>query len=101
MTSESGAHPRLRGEHKRYSTESLLASGSSPLTRGARLKLSYGSTIIGLIPAYAGSTRNSPTAHAPHGAHPRLRGEHQRENVRNQQDLGSSPLTRGALRVFS
>ena len=52
----------------------------------------------GLIPAHAGSTSSRSMRIASATAHPRSRGEHPRAPGDNQGDLGSSPLTRGALR---
>ena len=52
------AHPRLRGEHVSPPRRSTALYGSSPLTRGARLPSLPGRLGLGLIPAYAGSTRS-------------------------------------------
>ena len=50
-------HPRIRGEHYVNSVYPALAAGSSPHTRGApALRAIYGRR-PGIIPAYAGSTR--------------------------------------------
>ena len=49
-------HPRSRGEHEIPKTPQFRASGSSPLTRGARGGLSGGVRTGGIIPAHAGST---------------------------------------------
>lgn len=51
-----GAHPRLRGEHILASTMAADTRGSSPLTRGARLRPATVKLLLRLIPAYAGST---------------------------------------------
>ena len=75
--------------------------GSSPHTRGAPgfvVKL----TIAGrIIPAYAGSTRRRISWTGFQGDHPRIRGEHHRNDPFSRSDVGSSPHTRGALVVFS
>ena len=49
-------HPRSRGEHVDYSHEETVASGSSPLTRGAPKSLQAGVIPYRIIPAHAGST---------------------------------------------
>ena len=49
-----------------------------------------------LIPAYAGSTPPVCQRYVPHGAHPRLRGEHAAPPIVKPWPVGSSPLTRGA-----
>ena len=70
--------------------------GSSPLTRGARQATRRRIVGVGIIPAHAGSTRLPD--HPPGRArdHPRSRGEHPFQKLRNASLLGSSPLTRGA-----
>ena len=50
------AHPRLRGEHALASSSSNVREGSSPLTRGARIRRLRTYPASRLIPAYAGST---------------------------------------------
>ena len=52
----------------------------------------------GLIPAHAGSTSQHCVARSFYGAHPRSRGEHSSFGMGTSRRLGSSPLTRGALR---
>ena len=49
-------HPRIRGEHSSVMRMGLGHKGSSPHTRGARQPLMSMNLIIGIIPAYAGST---------------------------------------------
>ena len=52
----AGAHPRLRGEHRRMKRGLKTDEGSSPLTRGALLDPLAQLASDRLIPAYAGST---------------------------------------------
>ena len=91
------AHPRLRGEHHKSAPITASPAGSSPLTRGARRVLSCSFGVLGLIPAYAGSTRASCAGRRTRTAHPRLRGEHVDFRGFELGAWGSSPLTRGAL----
>ena len=70
-------HPRIRGEHGQGREEVLFALGSSPHTRGARLRRQCCHPGVGIIPAYAGSTRAACGVSFP--------------------GSGSSPHTRGAL----
>ena len=70
------AHPRLRGEHPHPRTRCYLQTGSSPLTRGARVSGGVWRDIWWLIPAYAGSTGPAGLQSSAEAAHPRLRGEH-------------------------
>ncbi len=69
-------HPRLRGEHVSGSPVTLQTGGSSPPTRGARVRPARSRHSRRIIPAYAGST--APSTHA------------------FRADSGSSPPTRGA-----
>ena len=90
------AHPRSRGEHARMIAEPTCGLGSSPLTRGARVRLRPGQRMGRLIPAHAGSTCWRRSGDALSWAHPRSRGEHSGRGVELGDELGSSPLTRGA-----
>ena len=71
-------HPRLRGEHLEARLEAMRPKGSSPPTRGALPAHELPGRLVGIIPAYAGSTV------APQS--------------RQTRGPGSSPPTRGALR---
>ena len=51
-------HPRIRGEHSDDHRQRILDEGSSPHTRGALPPSARRSSIRGIIPAYAGSTRS-------------------------------------------
>ena len=94
----AAAHPRSRGEHFRIDWPVFIAAGSSPLTRGARLRLYRRVFTCGLIPAHAGSTAMPNRLAKSSRAHPRSRGEHARIRTHETTREGSSPLTRGALR---
>ena len=52
------------------------AAGSSPHTRGALRPERHGLAGVGIIPAYAGSTRKYQQDKAWQSDHPRIRGEH-------------------------
>ena len=54
----SGAHPRVRGEHRSGERVVRLCEGSSPRPRGAPNELRGVRDHTGLIPASAGSTRS-------------------------------------------
>ena len=53
----TGDHPRIRGEHAAPPGTILQTRGSSPHTRGARDDIVVRLVHVGIIPAYAGSTR--------------------------------------------
>ena len=56
MDDRAWDHPRIRGEHKAASGTVSKALGSSPHTRGARLRRRVELGLRRIIPAYAGST---------------------------------------------
>ena len=89
-------HPRSRGEHKNRVVTHAAFSGSSPLTRGARIATGAAHFCLGIIPAHAGSTAPSKKPHGAVGDHPRSRGEHANPARPTRKRPGSSPLTRGA-----
>ena len=89
-------HPRIRGEHDTGNEAVVDVDGSSPHTRGAHpVVLRYGDR-LGIIPAYAGSTREDGARAAHFTDHPRIRGEHVPVSVMPVSRCGSSPHTRGA-----
>ena len=90
-------HPRIRGEHRRSVPGGCRKPGSSPHTRGALGEFWIPYADIGIIPAYAGSTRSPRRRCRAAGDHPRIRGEHRRRRGTDVGRCGSSPHTRGAL----
>ncbi len=92
----SEAHPRSRGEHFQAAEFSVDVTGSSPLTRGAPLTMWPHTSVVGLIPAHAGSTTPHEWGVRGIRAHPRSRGEHVIHPSLVRSRGGSSPLTRGA-----
>ena len=93
------AHPRSRGENRAFGCIDEAAKGSSPLTRGKRPPHFLPSTGSGLIPAHAGKTRQWRARSPCRWAHPRSRGENAAYVGDVPNDAGSSPLTRGKLRL--
>ena len=89
------AHPRSRGENISGLFIDAAAKGSSPLTRGKRIRARGGVTIHGLIPAHAGKTPSRSPRLSLAGAHPRSRGENSVPRRTTTRTRGSSPLTRG------
>ena len=89
-------HPRIRGEHGLSQTERLLATGSSPHTRGALRCWPARGDRAGIIPAYAGSTLDPFDRRRIQRDHPRIRGEHLSPFAHFLTVNGSSPHTRGA-----
>ena len=89
------AHPRSRGENLDKGASGLMASGSSPLTRGKLRFRGFRCPHKGLIPAHAGKTPRSSACRGRSRAHPRSRGENLQCLPEGKQQVGSSPLTRG------
>ena len=71
--------------------------GSSPHTRGARLRAGQRARARRIIPAYAGSTGSHTAVRLERADHPRIRGEHRSASAEEWSTSGSSPHTRGAL----
>ena len=89
-------HPRIRGEHGPGGRRPESPAGSSPHTRGARPGPGRGRGRGRIIPAYAGSTRQTPRPGSGVRDHPRIRGEHLDHRHPPGAGAGSSPHTRGA-----
>ena len=56
-----GDHPRMRGEHSAQLAKAVYNGGSSPHARRALAKLQVVEQCVGIIPACAGSTWQTPT----------------------------------------
>ena len=89
-------HPRIRGEHVARRASIGPSDGSSPHTRGARVRPQCREALHGIIPAYAGSTVYMSILAAAISDHPRIRGEHGIDVLGRKVAGGSSPHTRGA-----
>ena len=89
-------HPRIRGEHSFGLTCPRATRGSSPHTRGAPKIICRECGMVGIIPAYAGSTRPRAFFFLGVRDHPRIRGEHLPRFSVPMTQSGSSPHTRGA-----
>ena len=89
------AHPRSRGEHGGVSETEFLGEGSSPLARGTPMNPVEAKRAGGLIPARVGNTVQSVIKSVRQRAHPRSRGEHDKNVVKPYMLPGSSPLARG------
>ena len=89
------AHPRSRGENSLRFFARVTRAGSSPLTRGKRVRPHQRGCARGLIPAHAGKTGGECGHHLVAPAHPRSRGENTRALAPTPTPGGSSPLTRG------
>ena len=93
------AHPRSRGENIPPSKLMSWRTGSSPLTRGKPCSPPPLSRSTRLIPAHAGKTDSQDPSTRAAWAHPRSRGENEVIKVHRSSFHGSSPLTRGKLRL--
>ena len=91
------AHPRSRREHSSKVCCVSAQPGSSPLARGTPDTLHEKVPRERLIPAHAGNTLGTAAGYPHATAHPRSRGEHHKEGIKNGHVCGSSPLARGTL----
>ena len=73
------AHPRSRGENASACQSCSECPGSSPLTRGKQPDHHPTRNKLRLIPAHAGKTGDDPGAFPRVWAHPRSRGENNKE----------------------
>ena len=89
-------HPRVCGEHSLRCDFRNPRLGSSPRMRGAHNERDDVELGVGIIPAYAGSTRRQLVFTYPHRDHPRVCGEHAPASTRRLVARGSSPRMRGA-----
>ena len=96
-----GDHPRVCGEHLLVSVLVLVVSGSSPRVRGTRIRRSRCSLTPGIIPACAGNTTAASRTPWPNWDHPRVCGEHLREDALSLSLVGSSPRVRGTHDIRS
>ena len=90
-------HPRVCGEHLGESVGIGGLVGSSPRMRGARVLVGGDGGLVGIIPAYAGSTGADHADVTACGDHPRVCGEHTSRPWSWWSWWGSSPRMRGAL----
>ena len=72
--------------------------GSSPRTRGTRLRHGPEGLRCRFIPAHAGNTPAPATSSTVRSVHPRARGEHLGNTLDFHGASGSSPRTRGTRR---
>ena len=93
----SPVHPRLCGEHARWSPTFSYSNGSSPPVRGTLPRGGYAVDGDRFIPACAGNTATPIYGARSPAVHPRLCGEHQWTDARREHDNGSSPPVRGTL----
>ena len=92
-------HPRIRGEHTLPINTWTAGGGSSPHSRGALDPQFEDRLPRGIIPAFAGSTHPAAWGTGARPDHPRIRGEHVLRPIVPDTLAGSSPHSRGALRV--
>ena len=89
-------HPRVCGEHAKNRSSHSSSMGSSPRMRGARSGMRIQPQLLGIIPAYAGSTYILTGLWLAIRDHPRVCGEHSPKSIARCVGTGSSPRMRGA-----
>ena len=88
----------MHGEHHCFSSHAGNLAGSSPYARGARSATRTAICIAGIIPVCTGSTVPRTWARMSRRDHPRMHGEHTKQEASAHITEGSSPYARGALR---
>ena len=91
-------HPRIRGERQFVMTPVSTSIGSSPHTRGTRIRGANLDPHRRFIPACAGNAAVRAPRARRHPVHPRMRGERKLEFALISVITGSSPHARGTLR---
>ena len=89
-------HPRVGGEHAAMTVPGLGIRGSPPRWRGALRFLMYRPRLHGITPALAGSTWVGIRLVLLSRDHPRVGGEHSRNEFQTFYAGGSPPRWRGA-----
>ena len=92
---QSGDHPRSRGEYDFPLTIESQEEGSSPLSRGILGSQAAAHRGARIIPALAGNTTSLGYRLGRRGDHPRSRGEYHSAKLIFLLRVGSSPLSRG------
>ena len=90
-------HPRSRGEYRCHGGIGPCRRGSSPLSRGIRVRTYTVGVPGGIIPALAGNTPATKPTDPLSPDHPRSRGEYFAVEPSHNLGTGSSPLSRGIL----
>ena len=93
-------HPRLRGNYVLWKILDKLLKGSPPLTRELRAKHADIFSVLGITPAYAGTTNVFLARDFFNRDHPRLRGNYMISLLCRLALPGSPPLTRELLKSF-
>ena len=75
-------HPRVRGEHVAHRATNMVPRGSSPRARGTPRWRCRSRLRPRFIPACAGNTRSDCAIASVPAVHPRVRGEHERGELR-------------------
>ena len=88
-------HPRVCGEHLGYHLASATTAGSSPRVRGTRHCKRIALSQSRFIPACAGNTGATSLAGSDDPVHPRVCGEHFVSEPSADAPSGSSPRVRG------
>ncbi len=88
--------PRVGGEHVVAHAVRVVVLGSPPRGRGARAGAGGDADLIGITPAWAGSTGGPYASSRCPRDHPRVGGEHRMNRTAGAIALGSPPRGRGA-----
>ena len=90
-------HPRVCGEHDPFCSCTVAIPGSSPRVRGTSISEGLFEQRTRFIPACAGNIFGKHSSSRQSAVHPRVCGEHQREERASELMHGSSPRVRGTF----
>ena len=91
-------HPRVGGEHNRWTERRPPPEGSSPRGRGTQQEGRRYQSDRRFIPAWAGNTPSAGPRERREPVHPRVGGEHRNGTPVGRSTAGSSPRGRGTQR---
>ncbi len=99
LVKSAAVHPRGRGEQRRAPSSQAVKDGSSPRTRGTASGMPGWQTGFRFIPADAGNSKCACLLFCHSAVHPRGRGEQEVMPTYLHLTCGSSPRTRGTVRM--
>ena len=97
-TASTPDHPRIRGDHYRYTSRVRVDTGPPPHSRGSHVAPDVVAVVAGTTPAFAGITDRAPEVGVVVGDHPRIRGDHTDGRSPRGCAPGPPPHSRGSLR---
>ena len=89
-------HPHVRGDHYTTAFRLTLITGSPPRAWGSRVRILPILSRLRFTPTCVGITRKSPQSCGPATVHPHVRGDHEKELLKEHGADGSPPRAWGS-----